>query len=413
MTMPANKAKSAVILSGGGAYGAYEVGVLRALTSGESPATANTPLLPDMYLGTSAGSFNAAVMTAQGNQSPAKAAEVLEDAWLNMISDRAGRCGNGVYRIRGVPNVLDTDCWRRSPLAVLSEFADDAQYLVRDFAFRAGRFARSKDGLAQRLLSSIELSGPITTGPFAGVCRELITSEGLRNARERLGVTATNLDDGSLRVFEKDEIADAVGVDAILASSAVPGFFPAVTIEGDVYVDGGVLMNTPIAPAIKWGADELHIVYLDPDVGSIDPNNLRNTLAVLDRVIVVTFAFAMATQVERSRDINRTLDLLEGKGQERLSPEDAEAFYRAAARVLRQGAARRYRKLTIHRYHPTEDLGGAIGMLNFGLDQAKRLIEHGYNDTVAHDCDRDGCVGMDIPEKVVVAGAGGGPAVGR
>ena len=57
--------KTAMVLSGGGAYAAYGVGVMRALFAGESPATGHTPLDPGIYAGASAGAFNAAYMVSQ------------------------------------------------------------------------------------------------------------------------------------------------------------------------------------------------------------------------------------------------------------------------------------------------------------------------------------------------------------
>jgi len=54
------QSKQAAILSGGGATGAFEVGVLKALIKGMSPATGNQPLSFDIVTGTSVGAFNAA-----------------------------------------------------------------------------------------------------------------------------------------------------------------------------------------------------------------------------------------------------------------------------------------------------------------------------------------------------------------
>ncbi len=91
--------KTAVILSGGGAYGAYEAGILKALFRGESPATNFIPLEPDIYTGTSIGAFNATVLTMHGDKSSALAVRILEEIWLSYIAENEGSCGNGVYKI--------------------------------------------------------------------------------------------------------------------------------------------------------------------------------------------------------------------------------------------------------------------------------------------------------------------------
>jgi len=54
--------KSALVLSGGGAYGAFAVGIMKVLFAGRSPATEYQPLDANIFAGTSVGAFNAAVM---------------------------------------------------------------------------------------------------------------------------------------------------------------------------------------------------------------------------------------------------------------------------------------------------------------------------------------------------------------
>src|SRR4030095_16417708 len=92
--------KQAVILSGGGANGAYEVGVMKALFAGLSPATNHEALAPDIFTGTSVGSYNAAFLVAQWDAYGPTAIANLERVWLDRLSDSAQRCGNGVFRIR-------------------------------------------------------------------------------------------------------------------------------------------------------------------------------------------------------------------------------------------------------------------------------------------------------------------------
>ena len=71
--------KQAVVLSGDGSYGRYEIGVMKALCTGVSPATDGKPLNADIFVGTSVGAFNAAVMVAHSRANPAAAIEYLED----------------------------------------------------------------------------------------------------------------------------------------------------------------------------------------------------------------------------------------------------------------------------------------------------------------------------------------------
>ena len=77
----------------------------------------------------------------------------------------------------------------------------------------------------------------------------------LEHAAIPVHVVATDLLTG-------DEVLLSVGptVDAVLASTAIPGIFPAVLIDGRELVDGGVSNNTPISTALKLGADRIIVL---------------------------------------------------------------------------------------------------------------------------------------------------------
>jgi len=74
-----------VVLSGGGANGAYEIGVLKALFRGESPATGHQPLEPGVIAATSIGAFNSAVLLSTYTDSWSQAISALEKVWLERI----------------------------------------------------------------------------------------------------------------------------------------------------------------------------------------------------------------------------------------------------------------------------------------------------------------------------------------
>src|SRR5205807_9408572 len=92
-----------VVLSGGGAKGAYEAGVLKALITGASPVTSYTPLDPRVLVGTSVGAYNAAVLTAELDERSSAAATYLADLWIDVIPRDDGARHNHVFRYRGDP----------------------------------------------------------------------------------------------------------------------------------------------------------------------------------------------------------------------------------------------------------------------------------------------------------------------
>lgn len=89
------------------------------------------------------------------------------------------------------------------------------------------------------------------------------------SARVPLYITATDICSGQRRVFSEGSISQA-----ILASTAIPGIFPPVEIEGRMYVDGGVTSGGDIAVAIEQGASTVVYIDLRPTVESRCPRNI-------------------------------------------------------------------------------------------------------------------------------------------
>src|SRR6266404_9301266 len=93
----------AITLSGGGAYGAFEVGVLKALMGGHAAVMGGEALDPKIFTGTSAGAYLSAVLLSVDSADPAQRIGHLERVWLEEVIDSPQRGGNGVYYLRGDP----------------------------------------------------------------------------------------------------------------------------------------------------------------------------------------------------------------------------------------------------------------------------------------------------------------------
>ncbi len=401
----------AVVLSGGGAYGAYEIGVLKALTAGAAPMLGGEPLDADVFTGTSVGNFNAAVMT----QTPGTAAEAvrrLEQIWLYEIADRGGARGNGVFRIRGNPPGYIENTGLKNPIDPLLKAATDAAYLGGQWAKRAAQFFQSEGALSNRALDLIDISAFICVDPFREMLERTIEPERVRNSAKTLRVIATNWHTGEIKVFTNKDITDENGCAAIMASAAVPGIFPPVQIGEDIYVDGGVVMNTPISYALDAGATELHVIYLDPDVRAMPLGATVGTIDVLDRVWASMMANKINQDIAMAASINQGLETMEKVAAGAMAgPSEAANMLRVVTKICKSIVADRlYRKITVHKHHPSRSLGGALSILNFSQGQVRDQIELGYEDTRRHDCGRSGCLIPDrtheaIPETMAAAGA--------
>ena len=393
------KATAGLVLSGGGAFGAYEVGVIRALCGGACNATAGTSLDAAVFTGTSVGNFNAAIL-AMNKGGACGAADLLQDIWLNRIADNGNGRGNGVYRFRGgFENYFDHRI-PGSPVEQLKRLADDITAFGGYAARTAARFFTSSERLSHRVADLIDLSVFLDTDPFARLIEEFIEPNTLRASAKWLTVTATNWGTGEPRYFDFRDLSDGLVWQAIRASAAIPGLFPPVSIDGEIYIDGGVVMNTPIKPAIDAGADEIHVISLDPCVPDLGKDYVPATWDVLNRVVIAMVAENIAEDIETARWINEGLEALEhlANDEAHFETADGKRFIRAARTIRRrlEKEGQLPRKVTIHRYYPKKPLGGVLGLLNFARPSIEAMIEHGYIDACEHNCIANGCV---IPKK--------------
>ena len=395
MTRPLDPAK-AVILSGGGAYGAYEVGVMKALFTGECPSTNYDYLNPSIFVGTSVGAFAAAFLVSRDVEDLCASINLLESVWLERVAENPRTCGNGVYRIRADPsNYFDPDCLAENPLTPFDYFAQDSAFFARDIFRKTVNFFMSGGTFTGRTLELVDLSAFISTRPIKRLVSAAINLEAIGRSERILRIVATNWDQGTVRVFENKDMTVQLGYDILRGSAAIPGVFHPVRIGRDRFVDGGVLMNTPLKCAIQAGGTTLHVIYMDPDVKNIPIRALQSTINALDRMMLIASAAKVDQDIETAAWINAGLEVVERLARVgTASDADVQDFIRVAGKIyerLRAGSP--YKKLTIHRYHPHDDLGGgSLALLNFEREQVESLIKRGFTDTVNHDCKASHCV---------------------
>lgn len=200
-----------LVLQGGGALGAYQVGVYQALHE--------AGIEPDWVIGTSIGAINAALIVGNApNQRLAR----LDAFWTRMTQTPP------------VPPSLD---WLGvGPL--LTNAATVTCGIAGFFAPRPGAW-----GGAQARVGVDEASY-YTTEPLRETLAALVDVARLRGTRPRLTVGAVQVASGQMRYFDSRDTP--LAIDHIMASGALPPAFAAVRINGDAYWDGGLYSNTPI-----------------------------------------------------------------------------------------------------------------------------------------------------------------------
>ena len=384
--------QSALVLAGGSAYGAFGVGVMKALFAGKSPATGYQPLEATIFSGSSVGAFNAAMMLCHSQESSLETSFRLERIWLERIGEGPGACRNGIFRVRGnLFSYLDADCLRQ-PALQASYLASDALALGRYAIGRAANFFASREELDARLIESINMASFIDSRPFHALLEEVIDEATIRQNSKHLTISATNWVTGRVHNFRNADFHDRQGALAVLASAAIPGIFPPVFIGHDQFVDGGASENTPLAPAIELGATELHVIDLNPPTQFIPISAQSNTLETMLRVYYVLLATKLQEDIASIAWINagiRALGRLHKTGS--LSDADETDFTRAGGHILSR-SEKKYRIIRVHHYFPKAALGSGLSMMDFKVSSLKKIIKLGEHEAMNHDCAQDGCV---------------------
>ncbi|MBI2187380.1 MAG: patatin-like phospholipase family protein [Acidobacteria bacterium] len=387
--------KHAFILAGGGAYAAYQIGVVRALLDGVSPASNYWPLEPQIVVGASAGAFNAALLVSAANRGFRAAVDHLERTWLRDLADSVETCGNGVFRLRlNAARFAELGCIA-DPARLLVEFLQDTVHVTEDLARRGVALLAARGTLEQRLVELVDVETFISVEPFRGVIRRDIDPAAIRRSALTLRVAAINWKTGAVRIFGNADFTNDTSAAIIQAAIAIPGLFPSVDIDGAPYADASFVLNTPLKQAIDTGADVLHVMYFNPDVGTLPLPRVRNTVSTLNRAVLISLGAMMNRDIEIASRVNLALDVMRRQTGPAL-PADAravvhEAGSRAAA-AARGAPAAPHRPIEIHRYHTRESMGATFRWLSFGLDHLERLVAQGFEDTRRHDCVASGCI---------------------
>jgi len=200
-----------LVLQGGGALGAYQVGVYEALHE--------AGIEPDWVIGTSIGAINGAIIA--GNRPQDRLAR-LETFW-SAIEHRA--------------------------LFELPRAAADLAGAFANFTTLAHGIApfftpNPASWLGPHIPLGIENAAYYTTAPLAETLKPLVDLSHVNGHRVRLTVGAVNVNNGEMRYFDSRD--EPLALEHVMASGALPPAFPAVRIGGEPYWDGGIYSNTPI-----------------------------------------------------------------------------------------------------------------------------------------------------------------------
>jgi NTE family protein len=269
-----------LVLSGGGARGAFQVGVYERLL--RDPRFAGGPTV---LSGTSAGAINAALIAA------GKSPRQMMEFW-NAIADDPPVTASAVFFHTAIRSLLrltveESLRWVRStrPLQAILQRARNH--------FPPSRGSLSALWVEYLLTKRFELVSRFLDGikePFLADTSQLrqrlvafFGSERIPSNGHRLAINTVDAHTGRVVRYVTAEtsltrppdyvIVDAITVDMVLASASIPLLFPPVQIGPHLLWDGGLLVNTPLAPVVALGAQEIITVLVteppDPQPGPL------------------------------------------------------------------------------------------------------------------------------------------------
>ena len=242
---PVDGIRRALVLSGGGARGAYEAGVLQFVFGPLARRLGFTPHL-DIYTGSSVGAVNACFLAAHADDLAA-GAEGLVRIWREMAFARV--YSFGLTDAGRFAQTFASSVWGRSAgirrhpsrLPGLLNTKPLEELVVRTIPWR-----RLRKNVYEGKLEALSVS---TT--------QIATGRTVNFVQNRAREIPTWTRDGS-----NIAVATRIGPLHTLASAAIPMLFPAVRIGGTYYVDGSLRQATPLTPALRLGANRILIIGL-------------------------------------------------------------------------------------------------------------------------------------------------------
>lgn len=335
---------TAIVLSGGGVRGAYEVGAVAGIIDVLELGPKDRPPF-DVFTGTSVGAINAAYLAAHTDRGDL-AIDGLIDLWASLDIDQYLKID------------IFHSFWRRWRGGVGGWSLLDAAPLARLVG----------TGIDWRRLHHSRETG--TTAALVITALDIVTGQTTMFAQIASGTELRP----SLDPMRNAVYCD-VTVDHVLASAALPFVFPARRIGDTFYCDGGLRYNTPIAPAIRSGAGRLVIIPMlrrARPLGAL-VRHYPNLTFLAGKLLNALIADPIERDLAVLERFNRLASILDAT----LPIDERERV----AEILRETRGRDYKRLETLILRPSADIGllagrrirdGLGGAIGFGLRQVMR-----------------------------------------
>ena len=331
--------KTGLVLSGGGMRGAYEVGIVAGIMEALDPEPGSDPVF-QVFAGTSVGAINATYFASNASHAD-HAVERLAEVWKSLrLEDHA--------RVRpfGLANSLRARFGSKAPGGPLGSSLLDS---------------RGIEVLVRRTIDWVQLHENIDQGRIDAVMVAALHVVSGRTTMFTENSPSCHIE--PTRDERRSTAFERITSDHVLASAAIPLLFPTRKIGDHYYCDGGLRFNTPIAPAIRAGAERLVIVSVRhersareiaaAELADAGEGRELSPVFLVGKLLNALLLDPVQYDLQVLERLNQVMEVLE----ETLDSDDLERIQRVW--IKHRGAP--YRRLETLVFTPSRDLGRVAG----------------------------------------------------